>query len=117
MEAQNITFFEKDSKINVEHVNYFREYTYDDETTYNGSIFESWPPTKNRSVERYLNYNFTHQPPSHKIENKTILLMVQSHPSERNYRNIWRKAYHLQSQTNLSIVFIIACISISELNK
>lgn len=99
--------FIRQSDTAVEFVNYFREYTYDDANTYNGPIYASWPPSQNRSVEHYMNYDFTYQPPNNSIVNKTVLLMVQSLPNEKDYRHTWRIANYLQSQKNVAIVFIM----------
>ena len=104
---QNSIPFTQQSDTAVKTINYYREYLFDDATLYNGSILESWPPSKNRSIERYMNYDITHQPPIHKIMNKTVLIMVQSHPNEKSYRHIWRDADIFQSKKNVALVFII----------
>ena len=88
-------------------VNYYREYTYDDPTSYDGPILESWAPLKSRSVKQYINYAFTHYPGSKNFFNKTLLVMVQSSPSERDHRDNWRTATMRQLHKNVAVIFIL----------
>ena len=61
-----------------EFANYYREYTYDDPTTYNGPVLEAWPPLKSRSVKAFMSESFTHYPESKNFFNKTLLVIVQA---------------------------------------
>ena len=91
-QSQNLPVMNLPTISQDEFANYYREYTYDDPTTYNGIVFESLPPLKSRSVKVYMNETFTHYPESKNFLNKTLLVIVQSHPCESAYRDNWRSA-------------------------
>ena len=97
----------KKSSKTREFFNYYSEYTYDEPSSYNGFILESWPPSKSRSIKEYINYNFTHHPEVDKLSNTTLLIMVQSRPSEKDYRDIWRVVEKSKSHQNVAVVFIL----------
>ena len=99
--------FTKESSKTREYINYYSKYTYDEPSSYNGVILESWPPSKNRSIKEYINYNFTHHPGLDKLFNTTLLIMVQSRPSEKDYRDNWRVVVKSKCPENVAVVFIL----------
>ena len=105
-DTKNIPFIGK-SQEPVELVNYYREYTYDEASSYHGPILESWPPSRSRSIKPYINYSFTHHPEGDDLFNKTVLIMVQSQPSERNYRDNWRVVMKRQYNKNVAVIFVL----------
>ena len=55
--SQKIIPFTQQSDTAAKIDNYYREYIIDDAALYNGSILEPLPPSKNKSIERYLNHD------------------------------------------------------------
>lgn len=88
-------------------INYFRKYTYDDPKTYKGSFLDSWPPSKSRSIARFMNEPFTMVPKKSKVSNKTLIVIVQSIPPELDYRNIWRRTWGKYANKRTSVLFLL----------
>ena len=87
--------------------NYYNQYTYDDPTSYKGPIIESWPPSKSRWIAPYMNEPFTTIPWRKKFENKTLIVIVQSTPSDTKFRGIWRKTWGNYANTQTSVLFLL----------
>lgn len=92
------------TNLSVEKVkNYYRQYTYDDPTSYKGPILESWPPSKSRWIVPDMNEHFTSIPWRFRFENKTLIAIVQSTPSETKLRDVWRKTWVKNANNQTSV--------------
>ena len=106
------TFKNKSESLIEDHVsndsaNDYQSYTFDDPTSYNGFEIDAWSPSKDRNVSKYINEQFSVLPHKSNFENKTLVIIVQSRPSEMDLRVMWR--YFVGKYTNscTSIIFLM----------
>ena len=97
----------RSSKSFKKSINHFRKYTYDNPTTFKGKILRSWPPSKNRSVQLYITEPFTIVPRQDKLTNKTLIIIVQSTPSDVNVRENWRQSWGKYANAQTSVFFLL----------
>ena len=64
----------------------YHSFTFDDPTSYNGYVIDAWPPSKDRNVSNYMNEQFGFLPSQSSFVNKTLVIIVQSRPSEKDLR-------------------------------
>ena len=85
----------------------YHSFTFDDPTSYNGYVIDAWPPSKDRNVSNYMNEQFGFLPSQSSFVNKTLVIIVQSRPSEIDLRVMWR--YFVGKYTNActSIMFLM----------
>ena len=85
----------------------YHNLTFDDPTSYNGYVIDAWPPSKDRNVSNYINDPFDYLPNKNNFQNKTLVIIVQSRPSEMDLRVMWR--YFVGKHTNgcTSIMFLM----------
>ena len=95
--------FQRSRKI----MNYYIKYTQENEKNYQGVFFKSWPPFKNRSIVPYMNESFTIIPKRSKLSDKTLIVIVQSIPSELKLRNIWRRTWGKYANKKTSVLFLL----------
>ena len=87
--------------------NFYESYTFDDQKSYKGFIIDAWPPSKDRNVTNYIANDFTQLPSKIYFQNKELLIVVQSRPSDTDLRMMWR--YFMGKDVNdvISIIFIM----------
>ena len=85
----------------------YHSFTFDDPTSYSGYVIDAWPPSKDRNVSNYMNEQFGFLPSKSSFVNKTLVIIVQSRPSEIDLRVMWR--YFVGKYTNVctSIMFLM----------
>ena len=93
--------------ITLKTLNYFQKYTYDDPVSYKGRYVRAWPPYKSRDVTNYIKKPFTVVPRADKLNNKTLLVMVQSNPGNSAYRNNWRESWGKFANAKTAVVFLL----------
>ena len=86
--------------------NAFEKYTFDDPMLYKGYVIDAWPPSKDRNVSNYINDPFTRLPNKDHFNDKELLIVVQSRPSERDLRMMWRHFIGQYSNNRTSIIFL-----------
>ena len=100
---------EKEAVFNsqLNHENFYESYTFDDPKSYKGFIIDAWPPSKDRNVTNYIANNFTQLPTKIRFQNKELMIVVQSRPSDIDLRMMWR--YFMGKDVNdaISIIFIM----------
>ena len=88
-------------------INDYHSFTFDDPASYSGYVIDAWPPSKDRNVSNYINEPFSYLPSKSNFLNKTLVIIVQSRPSEIDLRAMWR--YFVGKYTNActSIMFLM----------
>ena len=86
--------------------NAFENYTFDDPMLYKGFTIDAWPPSKDRNVSNYITDPFTRLPNIDHFKDKELLIVVQSRPSEKDLRMMWRHFIGQYSNNRTSIIFL-----------
>ena len=81
--------------------------TYQNPKTYNGPIVEGWPPSKNRNVQQYITQPFTSAPNNSKLNNKTLVVIVPSLPSDIAVRESCRETWGKYANIHTSVLFLL----------
>ena len=96
-----------DDDVNIDTANNYEKFTFDDPSSYNGYVIDAWPPSKDKNVSNYTEGQFTILPSKINFENKKLVIIVQSLPSEGDLRTLWRYFVGKHSNSCTSIIFLI----------
>ena len=97
----------KYDNVSFEIINSYQNFTFDDPTSYQGYVIDAWPPSRDKNVTKYISEEFSHLPNRKFFKNKELVIIVQSHPSESDYRTMWRYFVGRFSNSLTSIIFLI----------